>query len=70
MLRKVNNLFCLSCGLELPEPLRRTASLRCHECRDAGSPISFEHALRAREICRGEAMKDLEDVLRARGTAV
>jgi len=40
--------FCLACGDELAEPLRRTASLRCHDCREGGEPISFELALRAR----------------------
>jgi hypothetical protein len=55
MRRSVDALYCLSCGVELREPLRRTASLRCHDCREAGAPISFELALRAREICRAQA---------------
>jgi hypothetical protein len=55
MRRSVEVLFCLSCGVELGEPLRRTASLRCHDCREAGASISFELALRAREICRAQA---------------
>jgi hypothetical protein len=48
-------LFCLSCGTEMPEPLRRTASLRCHDCREAGEPISLELALRARAVLRAQA---------------
>jgi hypothetical protein len=36
--------ICFACGGELPEPLRRTASLRCHDCRDLNAPLRFEHA--------------------------
>ena len=32
--------ICLSCGDDLSEPLRRSASLRCHDCRDSGAPLS------------------------------
>jgi hypothetical protein len=53
----VAELFCLSCGGRLPEPLYRTWSLRCHDCRDSGAPISFELALRARDICRARAAR-------------
>jgi hypothetical protein len=60
MRRSVDPLFCLSCGVERAEPLRRTASLRCHDCREAGAPISFELALRAREICRAQATHAFE----------
>jgi len=56
----VDALFCLSCGVEPAEPLRRTASLRCHDCREAGAPISFELALRARENCRAQAARAFE----------
>jgi hypothetical protein len=42
-------LDCLACGAQLPEPLRRGASLRCHYCREAGEPISLELALQARK---------------------
>jgi hypothetical protein len=49
-------LFCLSCGCEMPEPLRRTASLRCHDCREAGEPISLELALRARAMVHARAV--------------
>jgi hypothetical protein len=56
MLPSAQELFCLSCGVDLLEPLRRTASLRCHDCRDAGEPISFELALRARDERRAWAL--------------
>jgi hypothetical protein len=63
MRRSVDALFCLSCGDELAEPLRRAASLRCHDCRAAGAPISFELALRAREICRAQATHPSADAV-------
>ena len=34
--------ICLSCGTDLSEPLRRSASLRCHDCRDSAAPLSRE----------------------------
>jgi hypothetical protein len=34
--------ICLSCGSDLSEPLRRSASLRCHDCRDSGAPLRRE----------------------------
>jgi hypothetical protein len=34
--------ICLSCGSDLSEPLRRSASLRCHDCRDSGAPLNRE----------------------------
>jgi hypothetical protein len=34
--------ICLSCGDDLSESLRRSASLRCHDCRDSGAPLSRE----------------------------
>src|SRR3954454_10435905 len=40
--------ICLACGCELPEPLRRTASLRCHDCRALNAPLHVEHARRER----------------------
>jgi hypothetical protein len=55
-MRDVVELFCLSCGNDLPEPLCRTASLRCHDCREAGEPISFELALRAQELTRAASV--------------
>jgi|GraSoiStandDraft_16_1057320.scaffolds.fasta_scaffold844594_2 hypothetical protein len=69
MLRNGDELFCLSCGTDLAEALRRTASLRCHECRDAGAPISFELAVRADELCRARAEQTFEDALSARRAA-
>jgi hypothetical protein len=51
----VAELFCLSCGGKLAEPLICTWSLRCHDCRDTGAPISFELALRARDNRRARA---------------
>jgi hypothetical protein len=69
MLRSVDELFCLSCGAELAESLRRTASLRCHECRDAGAPISFELAVRTHELCRARAAQTFEAALSARRAA-
>jgi hypothetical protein len=36
--------ICLACGSELPEPLRLTASLRCHDCRELNAPLRVEHA--------------------------
>ena len=53
--------ICLACGGELPEPLRRTASLRCHDCRELNAPLRVEHArwerglrLRRSKLDRGE----------------
>jgi hypothetical protein len=34
--------ICLACGSDLSEPLRRSASLRCHDCRDSGAPLCRE----------------------------
>jgi hypothetical protein len=36
-------LICLACGVELPEPLRWSASLRCHDCRELNAPLRVEH---------------------------
>jgi hypothetical protein len=69
MRRSLDAHFCLSCGVELAEPLCRTASLRCHDCREAGAPISFELALRAREICRAQATHVFEDAVSDRRPA-
>jgi hypothetical protein len=44
MLTSHGAFICLSCGGELAEPLRRTASLRCHDCRELNAPLRFEHA--------------------------
>ena len=37
-------IICLSCGGELPDTLRRTASLRCHDCRASRAPLRMELA--------------------------
>jgi hypothetical protein len=42
--------ICLACGGELPEPLRRTASLRCLDCRELSAPLRVEHARRERAL--------------------
>jgi hypothetical protein len=34
--------ICLACGETLPPALARSASLRCHDCRDAGAPLRAE----------------------------
>jgi hypothetical protein len=33
---------CLSCGTTMAACLRRTGSLRCHDCRDANAPLRAE----------------------------
>jgi hypothetical protein len=42
--------ICLACGCELPEPLRWTASLRCHDCRALDAPLHLEHLRRERTL--------------------
>jgi hypothetical protein len=54
--------FCLACGETMARPLQRTASLRCHECREAGEPISFELALRARAMTLRPRVADIRDI--------
>jgi len=34
--------ICLACGDALSPALARSASLRCHDCRDAAAPIRPE----------------------------
>jgi hypothetical protein len=53
--------ICLACGGELADPLRRTASLRCHDCRELNVPLRVEHVrweralrLRGSILDRGE----------------
>jgi hypothetical protein len=41
---------CLACGCEMPELLRRTASLRCHDCRALDAPLHVEHLRRERTL--------------------
>jgi hypothetical protein len=45
-----DGLFCLACGDELPDCLRRIAALRCHDCREAAAPIQIEVVWLAREL--------------------
>jgi hypothetical protein len=44
MLTSHVGFICLACGGELADPLRRTASLRCHDCRELDAPLRVEHA--------------------------
>jgi hypothetical protein len=50
--------ICLACGSDLPEPLRRAASLRCHDCREHDAPLRFEHASRERALRHRRALLD------------
>jgi hypothetical protein len=61
MLTSDGPFICLACGRELAEPLLRTASLRCHDCRELNAPLRVEHAsweralrLRSSLLDRGE----------------
>jgi hypothetical protein len=58
-MRSSEGLFCLACGSKMAGPLQRTASLRCHDCREAGEPISFELALRARAMSLRPVVADI-----------
>jgi hypothetical protein len=44
MLTSHGAFICLACGGELAEPLRRAASLRCHDCRELNAPLRVEYA--------------------------
>jgi hypothetical protein len=55
-------LICLACGGELPEPLRRTASLRCHDCRELNAPLHVEHARSERALRIRRSMLDRPEV--------
>jgi len=59
---RFDEFFCLACGEKMATPLQRTASLRCHDCREAGEPISFELALRARAMTLLPRLPDLRDI--------
>jgi hypothetical protein len=55
--------ICLACGAELPEALRWTASLRCHDCRELNAALRVEHThgergLRLRSSIRDRAEPD------------
>jgi hypothetical protein len=59
---RFDEFFCLACGETMARPLQRTASLRCHDCREAGEPISFELALRARAMTLRPRVAGIRDV--------
>jgi hypothetical protein len=44
--------ICLACGDGLSPALARSASLRCHDCRDAGAPIRADQLARMRRPIR------------------
>ena len=50
---------CAACGLPIAESLSRLGSIRCHDCRDIGAPLSNwdtpAAAPRARELAHREA---------------
>ena len=46
----LGGIICLACGTELPESLRWTASLRCHECREVNAPLNADFARWEREF--------------------
>jgi hypothetical protein len=46
----LGGIICLACGVELPESLSWTASLRCHSCRELQSPLRAEFARWEREF--------------------
>jgi hypothetical protein len=69
MLTSHSEFICLACGSELAEPLRRTASLRCHDCRELNAPLRVEHAsweravrLRSSRLDGDERFQPLADV--------
>jgi hypothetical protein len=45
----LGGIICLACGVELPESLRWTASLRCHGCRELDLPLRADFARREQE---------------------
>lgn len=45
----LGGIICLACGRELPDSLRWTASLRCHDCRDANAPLRADFGRWERE---------------------
>jgi hypothetical protein len=67
MLTSHSGFICLACGGALAEPLRRAASLRCHDCRELNAPLRVEHASWERALRRsildgGERWQPLADV--------
>lgn len=49
---RLGGLICLACGRDLPDSLRWTASLRCHDCRELNRPLRVEHGHWERELRR------------------
>lgn len=41
---ELGGVICLACGGDLPDVLRRTASLRCHDCREGHTPLRADLA--------------------------
>jgi predicted RNA-binding Zn-ribbon protein involved in translation (DUF1610 family) len=58
MLTSHGAFICLACGNELAEPLLRTASLRCHDCRELNAPLRVEHASWERALRLRRSMLD------------
>jgi len=44
--------ICLACGDALSPALERSASLRCHDCRDACAPIRADLLARLPDLFR------------------
>lgn len=49
---RLGGLICLACGRDLPDSLRWTASLRCHDCRELNTPLRVEYGHWERELRR------------------
>jgi hypothetical protein len=47
-------LICLACGDDLPPPLARAGSLRCHDCRSAEAPLEIWLVHRQRALGRAK----------------
>jgi hypothetical protein len=47
---RLGGLICLACGRDLPDSLRWTASLRCHDCREANALLRAELGRLEREL--------------------
>jgi hypothetical protein len=64
-MRDFSGIICLACGAELPESLRRAASLRCQTCRELSSPLRTDLARWEREFrqmrARLEELRALEE---------
>lgn len=47
-------LICLACGNDLPPPLARAGSLRCHDCRSEEAPLEPWLVHRQRSLGRAK----------------